>query len=498
MAQLDPRRQPVRLTPMLFASATALTVGTLMWKVLQPLPVAAPMDPAAALALETQAYAEAAARPGYTQPVEMDIALGKNEDLTAAVIRTGVAPAEAKAAVNLLSKAFNISTLKPGAKMEAAIAPAADGGKRPAQLVGLTVRTGAAKQLTLTTSRDGAMRLRALEEAVRDERLIAIGEFNGSLFSSAATLGATASLTRQVQNLFAHKLDFQRDIKAGDTFKLVFDRKVTESGRTVEAGNLLYAEVEAKGGVGRFYSFQPQGSRDVQFFDENGKNIKGFLLTTPVDGARISSSFGMRFHPVLGFNRMHTGMDFAAPTGTPILAAGDGVVADAKWWGGYGRWVRLQHGSNWETGYAHMSSIKVRPGQRVRQGDVIGYVGTTGRSTGPHLHFEVWNNRRPVDPRSSKVPQSKILAGQDMIAFRARKREIDTMIAAAEVKREDQPSISHAVAMKASTYHYENENATSRPEVQKASLIAQTEPSRMRRNDLMPLKPALSSTRGMR
>jgi murein DD-endopeptidase MepM/ murein hydrolase activator NlpD len=498
MAQIDPRRQPVRLTPMIFASATALTVGTLMWKVLQPLPVAAPMDPAAALALETQAYAEAAARPGYSQPIDMRISLGKNEDLTAAVLRTGIAPAEAKAAVNLLSKAFNISTLKAGVTMEAAIAPATEGSNRHAQLVGLTVRTGAAKQLTLTTSRDGAMRLRALEEAVRDERLIAIGEFNGSLFSSAAALGATPSLTRQVVNLFAHKLDFERDIKSGDTFKLVFDRKVTESGRTVEAGNLLYAEVEAKGGTGRFYSFQPQGSKDVQFFDENGKNIKGFLLTTPVNGARISSSFGMRFHPVLGFNRMHTGMDFAAPTGSEIVAAGDGVVADAKWWGGYGRWVRVQHGSGWETGYAHMSSIKVRPGQRVRQGEVIGYVGTTGRSTGPHLHFEVWNNRRPIDPRSAKVPQSKILIGQDLIAFRARKREIDTMIAVADVERDDQPSISHAVAMKASTYHYEGENATSRPEVQKAALIAQTEPSRMRKNDLMPLKPALSSTRGMR
>ncbi len=359
-------------------------------------------------------------------------------------------------------------------------------------LLGLTARTGPAKQLTLTTSRDGSMRLRALEEPIRAERRVAIGTINGSLFTSAAALGATPSLTAQVVKLFAHKLDFERDIQSGDTFKLVFDRKVTESGRTVEAGNLLYAEIEAKGGIDRFYSYQPKGDKTIEYFDQNGKNIRGFLLTTPVYGARVSSTFGMRFHPILNFNKMHTGIDFAAPTGTPIQAAGDGVVVDAKWWGGYGRWVRIAHNSEWETGYGHMSAIAVKPGQHVKQGDIIGYVGTTGRSTGPHLHFEVWQDHHPIDPKSARVPEANFLGAQDMVAFRARKREIDSMIAMAEVKP-GASGDSEALAVQASAYHFENEDQTSRP-----TTLAQTQASPVRVNALTPLRTALSSTRGSR
>ena len=399
MPQLDPRRQPIRLTPMLLVSATALTVGTLLWRVFQPLggPVQ-PMDPGAAMALETQAYAEAAARPGYSQPIDVPIALKDGETLTDAVIRAGVAPGEAKAAVELLSS-HNPAGIKAGQTIEAAIArPIGNAAAQPAQLLGLTVRTDWAKQLTLTTSRDGEMRLRSLEEAVRDERRVAIGQVDGSLMTSAQALGATQQLTTQIVKLFASKIDFERDIQAGDTFKLVFDRKVTESGRTVEAGNLLYAEIQTKGGIDRFYSYQPRGDRNVEYFDENGKNIKGFLLATPVLGAHVSSGFGMRFHPILGFMKMHTGIDFAAPTGTPVQAAGDGVIQDARWWGGYGRWVRIAHSKEWETGYGHLSAIAVHPGQVVHQGDIIGYVGTTGNVKEPQLHFAIREGKDPVDP----------------------------------------------------------------------------------------------------
>jgi len=493
MAQIDPRRQPVRLTPMIFATAAIMTLGTLMWKVVQPVTgMATPIDPAAAMALETQAFAEAAARPGYSQPVEVPISLRQGESLTDAVARTGVAPNVAAAAVNILSQALNLSNLKAGVSFEAAIARPVGNPDLPVQLLGLTVRTGPAKQLTLTTAEDGSMRLRALEESVRDERRVAIGTIDGSLFTSAAALGATPSLTAQVVKLFAHKLDFERDIQSGDTFKLVFDRKVTESGRTVEAGNLLYAEIRAKGGVDRFYSYQPKGDGEIEYYDENGRNIKGFLLATPVYGARVSSSFGMRFHPILGFMKMHTGIDFAAPVGTPILAAGDGVVEDAKWWGGYGRWVRIGHNKDWETGYGHMSAIAVRPGQHVVQGQVIGYVGSTGRSTGPHLHFEVWHDHTPIDPKSAKVPDSNSLQGQDLVAFQSRKREIDTMVAMADTKRPG-GSDNTSLAMRAGAYHFEDEDDATYP-----TTLAATEPTPVRTNSLMALKPALSTTRGMK
>ncbi|WP_229807850.1 M23 family metallopeptidase [Asticcacaulis endophyticus] len=487
MAQLDPRRQPVRLTPMVFATVAALTVGTLIWRVFQPTPGILPgmaLDPGAVMALETEAYAVASARPGFDQPEQVAILVRSGETLSQAIARTGVAPADAQAAVNLLSQAFDVVNVRAGMSIQAAIAKPALGSGQPAQLLGLTTRTGPAKQLTLTTSHDGAMRLRVLEENVRDERRVAIGTIDGSLFTSAAALGATPAVTNNVMKLFAHKLDFERDIKAGDTFKLIFDRKVTESGRTVETGKLLYAEIEAKGGINRFYSFQRAGEKDAQYFDETGKNIRGFLLATPVDGARTSSGFGVRRHPVLGFMKMHTGVDFAAGSGTPIVAAGDGVVQDAKWWGGYGRWVRVRHTGDWQTGYAHMSRIAVQPGQRVKQGQIIGYVGSTGRSTGPHLHFEVWYKNRPINPKDAKVPQGTILGGKELQAFMARKREIDTMIAMADIKRGDE---KQALAM--------NSPAKSAPVA--AAPTPVTLVSHERIKTYAALKPALSSTRGM-
>ncbi|MGA9659318.1 MAG: peptidoglycan DD-metalloendopeptidase family protein [Asticcacaulis sp.] len=474
---------------MVFALGTALMVGTLLWKVVQPIQgMASTMDPVTTMALETQAYAEAAARPGYAQPVDVPISLRSGETLVSAISRMGVTSDEARAAVNLLSKSFNITNVKAGLNLEAAIAKPSE-GSGPAQLLGLTVRTGPAKQLTLTKDSDGVMRLRALEESVRDERRVAIGTINGSLYTSAAALGATQTLTTQVVNLFAHKIDFERDIKSGDTFKMVFDRKVTESGRTVEAGNLLYAEIEAKGGVDRFYSYAPKGSTSIDYYDENGKSIKGFLLATPIYGARTSSGFGMRLHPIAGFMKMHTGIDFAAPTGTPIQAAGDGTVVDAKWWGGYGRWVRISHNKDWETGYGHMSAIAVRPGQKVKQGQIIGYVGTTGNSTGPHLHFEVWQDHHPINPKSARVPQSSTLGGQDLIAFRARKREIDSMIAQAEVN----PNGAGSQLADNGAYHFQSETETATPVA-----LAQTEASPVRGNSARPLRSALTTTRGTR
>ncbi len=435
MTQLDPRRQPVRLTPYLATTATAVLVSALIWRVFQPGEPSLPkLDPEQVTDLETRAYAEAASRQGFAEPLTMPVSVKTGETLADAVARTGVSSEDARAAVNLLSQAFDVVNIKAGLKLQAAVAKPQSGSNAPARLLGLTVRTGPAKQLTLTTSHDGAMRLRVIEEKVREERRVAVGEISGSLYASAAAMGATPSITSRVVKLFAHKLDFQRDIKPGDQFKLIFDRTVTESGRTVETGDLLYAEVRAKGGVSRFYRFQPPGAKEAQFFDEFGKNIRGFLLATPIDGARTSSGYGVRRHPILGYEKMHTGIDFAAPTGTPILAAGDGVIVDAKWWGGYGRWVRIQHTGGWDTGYAHMSRITVKPGQRVTQGQVIGYVGSTGRSTGPHLHFEVWQNRRPVNPKGAKVPQGTILAGADLAEFKAEKARVDHMLALAEMK----------------------------------------------------------------
>jgi murein DD-endopeptidase MepM/ murein hydrolase activator NlpD len=280
--------------------------------------------------------------------------------------------------------------------------------------------------VTVSRTFDGALRLRAMEEKVTDETTVADGEIQGSLYESAARLGATPAITAQVAKLFAHKLDFQRDIQPGDDFRLVFDRRITESGRTIQTGELEYAELH---GV-KFFRFERDGG-EAEYFDEDGKNIRGFLLRTPVDGARLTSGFGKRRHPILGYARAHQGVDFGAGQGTPILAAGDGVVVKASRWGGYGNWLQIRHAGGWDTGYAHVSRYAkgVRPGVKVRQGQVVAYVGSTGMSTGPHLHYEVWQKGRRVNPVGAKVPQGTVLAGAELARFKGEKGRLERLLA---------------------------------------------------------------------
>jgi murein DD-endopeptidase MepM/ murein hydrolase activator NlpD len=381
-------------------------------------------------ALQHAAFANAEAQPGFAQPERVPVELQAGETLEGAVVRAGVAPDEARAAVQTLAEAMDTVHLKAGMAFDAAVARPR-GQRGPARLIGLSLRTGPASAITLSRTFDGALRLRQMQETVRDETTVAVGQVTGSVYDSAARLGATPAITAQVVKLFAHKLDFQRDIQPGDDFKLVFDRKVTESGRTIEVGDLAYAELH---GV-RFYRFE-RADGQVDYFDEAGKNIRGFLLRTPVDGARITSTFGMRRHPVLGYTRAHQGVDFGAGTGTPILAAGDGVVLEARRWGGYGNWLRIRHTGGWDTGYGHISRYApgVRPGMRVRQGQLVAYVGASGLATGPHLHYEVWLNGARVNPIGAKVPQGTILAGGELAAFRNQKARIDGLLQAQETQ----------------------------------------------------------------
>ncbi|MCR5874829.1 peptidoglycan DD-metalloendopeptidase family protein [Phenylobacterium sp. J426] len=427
MAEFDPRRFSFRIAPRVMVGGGALMALFVAWKFTDTTtaPSAPPLAPEAVAALQHTAFTQAAvSQPGWDRPENVPLKVLRGETLEQAVQRAGVAPEEARQAVAALAEAMDTVHIKAGMAFDAAIAkPRAERG--PARLIGLSMRTGPASALTLSRSFDGALRLRALEEEVRNEVTVADGEIRGSLYESASKLGATPEIVGQVAKLFAHKIDF-REMQAGDDFKLVFDRKVTASGRTVDVGELEYAELK---GV-KFYRFERTGG-GVEYFDETGKNIKGFLLRTPIDGARMTSNFGLRRHPVLGYARAHQGVDFGAGHGTPILAAGDGVVVRASRWGGYGNYVQLRHTGGWDTGYAHVSRYAngIRPGARVRQGQVIAYVGSTGLSTGPHLHYEVWQNGRRVNPVGAKVPQGTVLAGAELARFRAQKDRIQRLLA---------------------------------------------------------------------
>ncbi len=442
MAQFDPRRQPLRFAPHLLTGGAAFAVAVLIWRVVQPAGAIAPaaatdLDPSAVAALESRAFAAASLHPGFASPQDVLVKLKPGETLAQAVVRLGVANADAQQAAQALAQA----NIKAISAFQAAVAQPLAGGA--ARLVGLTLRTSPAATVTLARDFNGSLKLRELQEKVSDETTVAHGRVAGSLFQSAAALGATSEVTNQVVKLFAHKLDFSRDILGGDQFTLVFDRKVSESGHTVEVGHLLYAELESHGKPVRLYRFDHAGK--TEYFDENGKNIKGMLLRTPVDGARMSSTFGMRMHPILGFMKMHQGIDFAAGTGTPVLAAGDGVVVDVKRWGGYGNWLRIRHSNGWETGYGHLSRYArgLHPGMVVHQGQLVAYVGSTGNSTGPHLHYETWFQGKRINPIGAKVPQGTELGGKDLVAFKAVKANIDGMIA----RKEAQPAQTQKAAI---------------------------------------------------
>ncbi|OYX31371.1 MAG: peptidase M24 [Caulobacterales bacterium 32-69-10] len=436
MSQFDPRLTPTRYAPAVLgcaAVAFSAILGAGAAALLQNKAVKAPpaQTAAAIRALEHQAFAEAQARPGLTAAESMPVRIQPGETFEAAVRRTGVAPEEARTIVKTLGGAFDTVNIKAGLMFQAAVAHPR-GRSGPAQLVGLSMQTGPASAITLSRTFDGALRLRELEEKIRDETTVAQGVMEGSLYESAIKAGASSSMVAQAVKLFGHKLDFSRDIKPGDDFTMVFDRKVSESGKTVDTGELLFAEIGAKGQTTRFYRFDHDGRSE--FFDEFGKNIRGFLLRTPVDAARVSSGFGMRRHPILGYTRIHPGIDFAAPRGTPVYAAGDGVVLSAGRGGGYGNLLKIKHQSGWQTQYGHLSAFAkgLRAGQKVRQGQVVAYVGSTGLSTGPHLHYEVLKGGTKINPKGASIPQGVILAGRELTAFKANKNYIDTLIAKAE------------------------------------------------------------------
>lgn len=435
MQEFDPRRPTLRLAPRLLMGVIGFSALALGWRLTAAeatAPIPAPLDPAAIAALQHAAFTQAEAQPGFARPESVPVKILPGETFEAAVKRAGVAPDEARQVVQILAETMDIVHIKAGMAFDAAIAHPR-GQRGPARLIGLSLRTGPATAVTVSRTFDGALRLREMEEKIREEETVAQGKISGSLYESATALGATSAITSQMVKLFAHKIDFDRDIKPGDKFELVFNRQITESGRTVEASDLQYAQIK---GI-RFYRFAHDG--DIQYFDEFGKNIKGFLLRTPVDGARMTSSFGMRRHPILGYNRMHQGIDFGAGSGTPILAAGDGVVVEARRWGGYGNWLRIRHNDGWETGYAHLSRYAkgLKPGMRVRQGQLVAYVGSTGASTGPHLHYETWYRGARVNPVSAKVPQGTVLAGRELAAFKAEKARIDRLLQEQEQAAQD-------------------------------------------------------------
>ena len=243
------------------------------------------------------------------------------------------------------------------------------------------------------------------------------GTIKSSLYKSATQENISPNIIIEFARLYGFQVDFQRDIRKNDSFQLIYETFVDENEKVIENGNILYANLILRGQYNQLYYF-PKKKFDGHY-DENGKSVKKALMKTPINGARLSSSFGMRKHPILGYNKMHKGTDFAAPEGTPIMASGDGVIIKAGWCGGGGNCVKIKHNKTYQTIYAHMKNFSnlAIPGNRVKQGQVIGYVGSTGMSTGPHLHYEVIENGKKINSQLLKLPPGKSLEGNQRKQF---------------------------------------------------------------------------------
>ena len=262
------------------------------------------------------------------------------------------------------------------------------------------------------------------------KEVVVKNEIRNNLYSAATEVGLEPNIIIEFARIFGFEVDFQRDIRKGDRFEVLYERFEDDNNIVQDTGKIIYASMFVNGDEINLYNFKDDN--DTGYYDIKGKSIVKSLMKTPINGARLSSSYGMRKHPILGYNKMHKGTDFAALSGTPIMASGTGKIIRARWCGGGGNCVKIKHNSTYETIYAHMKSFArgIKEGKRVKQGQVIGYVGSTGLSTGPHLHYEVIVNGKKVNSQKLKLPSGKILKGKEREDFELTRIRIDLKLSA--------------------------------------------------------------------
>ncbi len=361
----------------------------------------------------------------------MTLQMRDREALPAALVRAGLTPEDADRAAAALADDFDTVNAHPGLTLLVTVSPAAPGATPRLQLTSLELTPRDDERLGLSREADGALHLRRIAPPAFTAPSLTRGVVRGSLYLSIVETGVEPAMAAKVVGLFGRRLDLTRDVESGDRFRLAFEQDRRIDGRAGGPGDLLYADVTTRAGTARLYRYRAPGAPSADWVDGEGKPHAAGLLRTPVDGARVTSTYGFRMHPLLGFTRLHQGVDFGAAEGAPVLAAGDGVVVEARWAGDLGRWLKIRHASGLETGYGHLSgwATGLSPGTAVHQGQVVAYVGATGLATGPHLHYEVFRGGQRIDPRTAP---SIVGASRDSTRepdFRARKASIDATIA---------------------------------------------------------------------
>ncbi len=349
-------------------------------------------------------------------------------DLAPTFAASGLSPADTQAAVRAIGKTLGAT---PG---DIRLAFTLDHADAATRLAGLTATRTNGSGVKLAPQTGGGFVATAIAADLRRQTHFVRGELDGeSFYSSAVAAGVSDVLVGPFVNAFRYDFDMQREVARGDVFEAGFEQRFTADGDPVGTPVLVYASLATSAKSRALYRYGAPGDAEAEWFDSSGRSSRKSLMRTPVEAARISSGFGMRGHPILGFVKMHKGTDFAAPTGTPIYAAGDAVVTFAGPKGPNGNFVRLHHANGWDTLYLHMNRIAagLMPGLKVAQGQQIGEVGTTGRSTGPHLHYEVHIDGQPVDPMSIEVGGGRTLAGAALKQFRTLRDRVDAARVAA-------------------------------------------------------------------
>lgn len=354
------------------------------------------------------------------------LTIGSGDTIAGLLQKNGVNGSDAYDTVETLKEHFDPRKIRAGQKVTIHMKPLPESGY---ELASMDMKLDKLRDVTISKSEDG-FKSTLHEKETETKTFAGTTSIQTSIYSSAAKAGIPQSIVAEMIRVYSWNVDFQRDIRQGDKIEVLYEAETTEDGDVIKYGNVLYANLSVNGKELPMYRFtKKDGSSD--FFDPKGMSIKKTLMKTPIDGARLSSGFGMRRHPVLGYNKMHKGVDFAAASGTPIYAAGDGKITYAGRKGGYGNYIQIRHNGTLRTAYAHMKGFKkgIGTGSYVKQGEVIGYVGTTGRSTGPHLHYEVLKNGVQVNPRSVDLPTGEELTGTDLANFKKERSNFDRLYA---------------------------------------------------------------------
>lgn len=395
------------------------------------------------------------------------ITLDRGDTLAGALEDQGISATDANNAVAAIGKDFNPRAIKPGMTINLtyAVAPGSAANRKPkttvvmvnrkpvtvpvdaqasnadakpatapaiSRLLSLHFSPTIEQDITVTRTIDSGFAAKMVHKDLQVRYHRAGATIDSSLYLAGMQAGIPADIMVQMIHMFSYKVDFQRDLHPGDSFEVYYNYYYTPQGQPAKTGNIEYARLRLSGKDIRLYRFQPSPNAPAGYYDADGRSAKGMLMRTPVDGARISSGFGMRMHPILGYTRMHKGVDFAVPVGTPVMAAGTGTIIFMGRARGYGNFVLINHGNGYSTGYGHLSRFAsgMHRGSHVRQGQVFAYSGDTGLSTGPHLHYEVRINNKQVNPLTVKVTQGKKLNGKELKAFLKHRIEIDAKVAA--------------------------------------------------------------------